>query len=449
MTKKTPDPLISRIAKTVIHNYGGRFRYVVPKMGWYHYTGTRWIPDHDGTRLLEKVRSVTHAMHKRAAIANDSDTRKAIDRLCNARGYDLIAREIRIMQGDVHIDDFDESPLLINVKGKMTMQLGKENVGILNPASATDYLTKTTGGQYISDDTEYRTQLRGSAFLRFLKHAHPNRDTRRFIQKHAGTGLLGQAQIVAVFHRGKGHNGKSPYHKIIEHALGTYAQAAPERLFTERETKSHDLAALRGVRYLSVPELPRNAYWKEALFKGITGGDPIRGSEKYKGDVQFNSAMTVSVNTNNLPRLRGGDYATARRIAVVFWPNTFDDRDLIDEILMKELDIVFSWLVRGLKLWYAEGLEFPPEVRKATDAYLQERNPVAQWIAEVCVREPGHVEYGSDLHDDFLRWEREKFPNSTPMNTKKFAELLDECEVSPGKRRNNRRTRVGLRMTFW
>ncbi|GAB93155.1 DNA primase family protein [Gordonia rhizosphera] len=443
------DPIITQIAKLVIRRYGNRFHYVAPKMGWYIYDGQRWKPDPHGTLVLSYVRKVILALHRKATEQGNTDARKVYDKLCDVRWYEVVAREIRLIRGDKDIQQLDADHYLMNTKND-TSQLGRETIGMTIPASAQDYMTKMAGGSFIADDDQYERRFSASQFKRFLDMVQPDPAVQRLMAQHAGHGALGDASgQKAAFHLGpSGQNGKSAYHMILVEALGTYAHTAPAGLFIGRETKEHQIAALRGVRFLVVQELPANARWKETLFKEVVGGDNLTGSEKFKGQFTFRSTCTVSVPTNHMPLLLGGDGGTARRIMVIPWEVRIPDQKLhavermVGEIVMKELDVVLSWIIRGLRDYFENGWVIPPVVADATYEYLHEDDPVEKWISSRCQKISSAKEYVSDLKEDYDAWA--EVNREEKLNLSRFTGYLSTNGVHPYKRTEKGVLRKGL-----
>jgi putative DNA primase/helicase len=61
-------------------------------------------------------------------------------------------------------------------------------------------------------------------------------------------------------------------------------------------------------------------------------------------------------------------------------------------------------MIEGCLRWQAEGLEPPPSVIMATDAYLKNEDVVAAWIEDECVLGPGKSAASSVLFASFKSW---------------------------------------------
>lgn len=58
-------------------------------------------------------------------------------------------------------------------------------------------------------------------------------------------------------------------------------------------------------------------------------------------------------------------------------------------ILHSERDGILRWLVDGLRMFRAEGLEPPTAIRAATATYRTESDPMAEWLEDEVVLEVG------------------------------------------------------------
>jgi putative DNA primase/helicase len=113
--------------------------------------------------------------------------------------------------------------------------------------------------------------------------------------------------------------------------------------------------------------------------------------------------------TNHLPNVRGDDDAVWRRIRLVNFdvvvPEAEWDTHLIDK-LASDADAILSWAVQGWTEYVAAGhrLLAPDAVKRATDAYRDDSNPVGRFIRERCVIGPAQRVKASELREAFEVW---------------------------------------------
>ncbi|MGW5524124.1 DNA primase family protein [Gordonia sp. NPDC003950] len=438
-------PYLTRLAQDIIEKNGHKFKYVVP-LGWFVYDGSRWRHDADGNMVYSAIHSKMMKEFEQAVIKGVD--RKDVERLCDTRGYERIARLTRNIRPDLTIDQMDVNPYELNTSAGV-LSLGEDNIGQVRKTSADDLLTLTAGAEYDSRLGDFE----GTRFYEFLRYFQPDPKVRRLLRQHAGIGLVGETLVQrALFHHGAdAWNGKTAYHKLISRAFGDYAGSPNASLFTSREPKEHQVAGLLGKRFVEVKELPRNAFWNEELFKAVVGGDQLTGSLKFKPEFEFDSVATVSVHTNHLPKLRAGDAGTYRRILVVPWEIRTTDaektRREVQDIFRKELSVILTWAVRGLMDYYENGLVIPSIVQDATDDYLNGSNPVKRWIdkSRTVVKDAGAVEYTEDLRACYNTW-AETVEGMEIISQTAFPGYLTNCEIYGTTRRNNRTARKGLKI---
>jgi putative DNA primase/helicase len=76
-----------------------------------------------------------------------------------------------------------------------------------------------------------------------------------------------------------------------------------------------------------------------------------------------------------------------RRLRLIPFPVTFtgaaEDKRLKDA-LRGEASGILNWALAGCRAWLADGLNAPPTVVDATDAYQQDSDPLAEFLDDAC-----------------------------------------------------------------
>jgi putative DNA primase/helicase len=88
---------------------------------------------------------------------------------------------------------------------------------------------------------------------------------------------------------------------------------------------------------------------------------------------------------NGYPRIDGTDNGIWRRMAVVHWPVTIEEKrqrefDDMLTIFVPEYPGILNWLIDGALRFIESGLPNPPAVSEATREYRDEMGPVGQFV---------------------------------------------------------------------
>jgi putative DNA primase/helicase len=108
--------------------------------------------------------------------------------------------------------------------------------------------------------------------------------------------------------------------------------------------------------------------------------------------ISFNSMLMPIVATNGAPQFDDTSHGLRRRLQVIRFDRQFRPDEmklgLAEEIIATELPGVLLRLIDGLQRLTARGhFAPPPECEAALDDFLQEANPLTQFLAEQCVRD--------------------------------------------------------------
>ena len=91
---------------------------------------------------------------------------------------------------------------------------------------------------------------------------------------------------------------------------------------------------------------------------------------------------------NHKPAFGAVDPALRDRLLLlpfnVYFPPDKRDHGLTDK-LKAEAGGILNWAIKGAGLWLAQGLNPPPSVVAATEAYLASEDLLTQWVDDCCV----------------------------------------------------------------
>ena len=110
---------------------------------------------------------------------------------------------------------------------------------------------------------------------------------------------------------------------------------------------------------------------------------------------------------NYKPEIRGTDYAIWRRIRLIPFTVTIPPEEQIPDLaeqLKEELSGILNWALEGLRDWLANGLQPPPEVTEATEAYRAEMDIVGLFVQDACALDPKAVTPSKTLYEAFREW---------------------------------------------
>lgn len=407
----------------------GVLLYIPSWSQWLRWNGVKWTPD-DILHVFDRSRSVCRDAASRAGpklkrkLAS-SGTVAAVERL--ARCDPKLARSPEV---------FDRDSWALNTPGGvMDLRTGK-----MRERRSDDLFTKAT--TVAPSDRPDCPRWRKFIAEITLDDA----DLAAFLQRAIGYSLTGDIQEHGFFFlHGPGCNGKGVLLGTVADILADYATVALPSVVTASPIDQHPthIAALRGARFVTVPEVEEGRAWAENQIKSLSGGDRISARVMRGDPFEFDPVLKLWVAGNHRPVLRNPDPAMRRRLHLVpmrFVP-TVIDKDL-RENLRDEWPGILYWAVQGCLAWQRLGLEPPVAVRQAADEYFSEQDSVAAWLAERTERRPG-AELGSRAA--FIDWKQWVATRGEESGTEK--RFSAEVERYALKRKTERgRVFVGLQL---
>lgn len=282
------------------------------------------------------------------------------------------------------------------------------------------------------------------------------------LQRLLGYAITGDTcERVIAFFVGTGRNGKSTVLETLAAVLGPdYVQAAKADVLmaggVRRGGATPDLAALRGVRLVTLSETEAEGRLNSNLVKALTGGDTVSARELYKDPMNFKPEFTPILATNHRPVIGGRDVALFDRLVYVPFERRFvleaedpnaKPADLADPRLKEKLEAeregIAAWLVEGAVAWYREiaagrstGLLNPPHWRDAKAEYQDTEDSVGQFVTEACVSDPREKATTADLYKAYSTFCEDV--GTTPVERRVFGKTLSEMGYRPGKSHGKR-----------
>lgn len=202
---------------------------------------------------------------------------------------------------------------------------------------------------------------------------------------------------------GQGQNGKGTLARVWTSLLGDYADTPSDTLYMKTkfgaarsDSARPDLLRLQGIRFTPMSE-PNGGHFNEEMLKAHTGEDPVQARDLYgkaSSFVTFSPGHTIVFLTNNPPRTEDVGVSMRRRARVIKFEQDFTgDREVkgLDEILKREGPGILARVAAFARAWWNEGTPELPEPQKVSDwsnEYIDENDPLAGFIEEVCVTGP-------------------------------------------------------------
>ncbi len=301
-----------RFAERFTGSYAGKLLFV-HGIGWHEWDGSRWAECVDGKEHRAVVALIKAALSEMPKLG--ADDRRAmlqdIGKVESSAGMNGVLDLASTMHPcTLSAARLDASPYLLNTKsGTVDIEAGTTSAS--NPS---DHLSKVT-------EAQFDPAACSAEFDRFLEQTQPDPEMRAFLARTLGSALLGvvREHVMLIWH-GRGANGKGTLRDAVLHALGDYAIEVPADLLLQSRHQSNlapERMRLKGARLAFCSEIAEGAKLDEATMKKLTGGDPVNAKLLYRNPIQFDPSHTLVMLTNHLPKVRGDDPATWRRILAV------------------------------------------------------------------------------------------------------------------------------------
>lgn len=411
-------------AEGILQQYGDEFAYVVEANQWAHWNGKTWEfkCTHLFHRLIgdlgkayleecEKLREQKKSLFKIEAY--EKHAKKLLSReFCS--GVEGLAQCItEATRVDAAAFDNDRCTGLINcLNGTVDMRTGK-----LRPFEREDYSSKMVNFEY---DPDAKCPTWEKALLKIFGNNQTLVDYFHQLVGYTMTGETREKAVVIGYGR-TGNNGKSLILSIMESIFGAtnggYTNRTPATTFMEKrndQNVSNDIAALRGVRFVSTSETKKGRSFDVQLLKNVSGNDPITARFLFAEFFTFRPHFTLWLMCNDLPEAPADDPAFWNRMHTIPFDVTFhlpgskgyidleengEDADCepitgkyqymadtnLEQKLMAEAQGILAWVVRGAMAYYEAGkLTKPDAVSTANQQYKSLMDTIEGFLAECC-----------------------------------------------------------------
>jgi P4 family phage/plasmid primase-like protien len=330
---------------------------------WFMYTNHRWMKD-DGESLRKSISNELYELYIQKLEICKEELKEYMDDAENPKLIALKARYGKIMllvkklkttssknnifreTMEIFYDkDFisrmDSNPYLMCFQNGVVDFKNR----CFRDGCAQDYITKTTGINYIPFETIEQSRV-VDELREFMRTLFPLPELESYMWDHLASVFIG-ANLNQTFniYLGNGSNGKSLLMELMKAVLGEYKGTVPVTLVTEKRNSiggtSSEIAQLKGLRYAVMQEPSDGASFNEGVVKEMTGGDPIQARGLYCDSEVFILQCTLACCTNTLFDIKATDDGTWRRIVLVDFMSKFiDENDVVPGAAMPKYTFI-------------------------------------------------------------------------------------------------------------
>lgn len=387
-----------------------RVRFDHGKKRWHYWDKVIWRPDGTG-RVYELLRECLNVWMRGT---QSKEVLTDLAHLLNLAKKKSVMESLSYRDGiAMKGDEWDPDPYLLGApNGVIDLRTGQ-----LIKGQHPELLVSRAVRYAYDPDSDPRVDC--PLFLRFLSEitAGDLAGKGRYLLRIFGYALFGlQTEQKFWLFTGGGNNGKGVLTKTVAHIMGDYAGSPSATLYMRTKYGSPssagpraDLLNLQGLRFTPISE-PEGGAFNDELLKAHTGDDPIRARGLHSGvEIEFRPTHTIVVATNQPPRVEDVGKSMQRRVRVVPFTEDFSgarmDRDL-ETKLRAEGPGILALLVHAAQDWYEDGLCEPEVVTSASQAYIEDNDPLSEFVYACCVVEAGATMSGKLAHTEYTDWAR-------------------------------------------
>jgi putative DNA primase/helicase len=377
-------------------------KWVTEEKAARSWDGTCWSANENA--IYWEADSVTSAMMR----SDDEDVRKHGSRSRAKGKLDAMIKLFYAQPGvAVSASDFDSEPKYLNLEN-----------GVYDLSTGDFYdhhpefmITRKFGASYDKDATCPQWES-------FIEAALPDDELRAYVKRCLGYTLLGDPSQRAMFIvYGPSGTGKSTFLETLNSVFGEYGDTAPAGTFRSVRDENASSATLglhqlRGKRFVTTSETSEGVLWNEELIKRYTGHDLMRTRGLFQTFQTWKSEASIWLATNHAPRFSSDDRAIWNRVKLVPFTTVFLGEGQIfgmEDILVKEADGIFNWLLEGLADYRSHGLGEPDSVTQSVVNLREQSDSVIKFLDDklaegVLIFEQTQAMKRADLYNMYMAW---------------------------------------------
>ena len=390
-------------------SFKNELRFVREEKNWYYFDGTRWRRDTESLNARERAKKYLEHLCSIAHGSENGDFVRFVAELASSGKRKTMLDEAKSVH-PLSISDFDTRGDLLNCLNG-TIDLNTCERREHNPS---DLITKLA-------PVTYDENAKCLRWLKFIDEIMCNvEETRAYLQKWYGYGITGETseECLLIKYGPRTRNGKGTLDESVMNVLGDYAlNMQPDSLAKRKRysgsSPSPDIARNVGVRFVNVNEPAEDMVFDAAILKQLTGSDTVTARFLYGSSFDFVPRFKLFISTNHLPTITDDTLFASRRIWVIPFSRHFNE-DEQDKGLKTQFktetskSAILNWMLEGLMMYRASGLEAPEAVKKATAAYRQATDTVGSFIENFSIKKAGaKPRKTSEIYLLYKRWCRE------------------------------------------
>ncbi len=411
---------------------------------WLTYDGKRWAPDNKGN-IFGLVRETVKKLLIEASHCSDRKLATKIED-CVAVLKNMPKQKSMLYQAatdpriTVESWEMDSDIYLFNCLN-VTISLSDGNVTV-RKHDRIDNISKIALVQYDPD-------AQCPQWDAFINQAcMGNTELIAFVKRSVGLSLTGDvSEQCLLFVFGPGGNGKSVFFKVLMTIFNDYAQKAPSAMLAQQRYTPvpNDVARLQGTRFVVASELDESMVFDEAKVKDLTGGDAIVARFFRQEFFEFEPRFKLWLYGNHKPVIRGTDVGIWRRIYLIPFIATIEEKILFGKLvatLLKEASGILNWALAGYMDYVQNGLSVPTTVFQATTSYKNEQDVISRFLTEKCITNAISTCTVKDLYGSYSKWCQEN--GEQLLSQRKFNNKLREMKFVTKAGTNNKTEWTGI-----
>ena len=377
---------------------------------WYVYDGCVWQEDKNALAVAELAKALADRLFAFSLQIKDEDTRnryiKRVQKLQLRKNRKTMIEDAKSVY-PLRMSSFDNNKYYFNCANG-TLDLTTMQFRSHDPK---DFITKMSP---ISYDPKADCE-RWDRFIDEIMQGKKN--VSRYLQKAIGYSLTGDSSLECLFimYGPTTRNGKTTTIETILKVMGEYGRAAkPDMLATsyfrgQSNAASDDVARLAGARFIGISEMEQKLTINASLTKQLTGGGSITARYLYESPFEFQLQGKIFIDTNHLPNVTDQTLFESGRIKIIPFNRHFEDNEQ-DKTLKttlaepENLSGILNWCIEGYKLFKAEGLEEPDDVKEATEQYKMDSDRISQFMEQCLKQEKGSELKATAVYTRYKDW---------------------------------------------
>jgi putative DNA primase/helicase len=387
--------------RRLVRRHGDDLRFIVGLERWHVWNGCHWEPDQLST-VIAWGKGVADSLLDLARDA-EPERRQTVLRFFNETSRERkIAALVELAKSEPGIsilpDALDADDWLIGHPTCTTdLKTGQQR-----PPRREDLISKSTAVDPIDGPCPLWLSVLHRSFA-------GNAALIGYFRRLCGLALTGDASVQELWiAHGEGANGKGTLVDAITGAMGDYAGIAPDSLLTTTRTEHPtDIATCVGKRLVVGSETESNAELRLQLLKKLTGDARLTARYMRRDYFEFRRTFKLLILTNNRPAVRENTEAAWRRLRLLPFDVVIPpaERDLyLFQKLQKEWPQILHWCIGGCLEFQRVGMDPPPEVLAATEAYRAESDPAAEYVADRLIVSPKCRLSRNELASDYASY---------------------------------------------